>query len=526
MYPNNAAYDRTFREQVYQGRKNKPKRRNFLSWGGCSILVLLFSVCFLIPLILILIPYAYFQVFDVIYPKVQVGGVAVGGLQLKEAKQKIDLYYNQGRMIRVTDGIHEKYLQPQELGMKVDAEQSAQDALNWGHGGDFLENELAFWRSIRESQMIEPIVVVDTQIALDGLQKINEEFHQPATPPTISFNNGQWETLSGEMGYEVNIEESLHQLILTPANILISASYNVVLKPIPAPEVDTSQVEPQAEALIKKAQQLKAYDAITNEWLDLGISRTMAAGWLKINVIDHQAQLSVDEQRIASDLEQISSQLGGVRYLDKEKLSHLIAQSLPQDQVPFLLVSHHPTTYVVQKGDTLLKISWRAGFPMWKIIEVNPGLDPDQLYSGQVLNLPSKDSLLPLDVIPNKRIVISISKQRLMVYQDNQQIKKFIISTGVDRSPTQPGVFQVLTHKANAYASVWDLYMPNFLGIYEAWPGFMNGIHGLPMLSNGTRLWANVLGKPASYGCIILDMNDSKFLYQWAENGVVVEILP
>lgn len=163
---------------------------------------------------------------------------------------------------------------------------------------------------------------------------------------------------------------------------------------------------------------------------------------------------------------------------------------------------------------------------MWKILEANPGLDPDHLYSGQVLNLPSKDTLLPLDVIPNKRIVISISKQKLMVYENNQLIKKFVISTGVDRSPTQPGVFQVQTHRANAYASVWDLYMPNFLGIYEAWPGFMNGIHGLPMLSNGTRLWANILGKPASYGCIILDLNDSKFLYQWAENGVVVEILP
>ena len=66
--------------------------------------------------------------------------------------------------------------------------------------------------------------------------------------------------------------------------------------------------------------------------------------------------------------------------------------------------------------------------------------------------------------------------------------------------------------------------MPNFLGIYEAWPGFMNGIHGLPKLSNGVRLWANILGKPASYGCIILDTKPSKWLYDWAENGVVVEI--
>ena len=68
--------------------------------------------------------------------------------------------------------------------------------------------------------------------------------------------------------------------------------------------------------------------------------------------------------------------------------------------------------------------------------------------------------------------------------------------------------------------------MPNFLGIYEAWPGFMNGIHGLPMLSNGRRLWGSILGHPASFGCIILTLDAAKWLYDWAENGVVVEIQP
>ncbi|HEX9012231.1 MAG TPA: L,D-transpeptidase, partial [Anaerolineaceae bacterium] len=83
---------------------------------------------------------------------------------------------------------------------------------------------------------------------------------------------------------------------------------------------------------------------------------------------------------------------------------------------------------------------------------------------------------------------------------------------------------QVQTHELNAYADIWSLWMPHWLGIYEAWPGFMNGIHGLPMLKNGVRLWANVLGSPASFGCIILNLDNAEWLYNWAENGVVVEI--
>ncbi len=504
----------------------RTKRFNFYNQRYFSLLILLISVLCLIPLIFLLVPYAYYQVFDVILPKVRVGDVDVGGLQINAAKVKIDRYFNYGRMLLATDGIHEQYLIPQELGLNVDAEQSAQQALNYGHGPNFIQNWQAFVESLSRVQTILPVVIVDNQTALGKLQKLNEIFRQPPTAPQIIYENGSWVVAPGGLGSEINLEESLHKLAIDAQTIISTAKYTINLKPVPPPEVDLTQAASRAEEMIRKAQQLKVYDAITNEWLELGVTNEMAAGWLKFEVNGDPIKLSSDPDRINRDLMDLGNKLGGTRYLDPEKISRLIVQGLEQGQTPFLLVNHHPTTYTVQKGDTLLKISWRAGFPMWKILEANPGLDSDHLYDGQVINIPSKDDLLPLDIIPNKRIVISLSKQRLMVYENNQQIKKFVISTGVDRSPTQPGVFQVQTHKVNAYASVWDLYMPNFLGIYEAWPGFMNGIHGLPMLSNGTRLWANVLGKPASYGCIILDLSDSKYLYQWADNGVVVEIIP
>ncbi len=201
-------------------------------------------------------------------------------------------------------------------------------------------------------------------------------------------------------------------------------------------------------------------------------------------------------------------------------------RAVTQGKPFWMLVSHAPTTHTVQPGETLLAISWNEGMPYWKIIQANPGIDPDTLHTGQSIYIPSKDELLPLPIVANKRIVISISQQHLWVYQDGQQLSEHVISTGIDRSPTQPGVFQVQIHEPEAYASEWDLFMPDFLGIYEAWPGFMNGIHGLPMLSNGRRLWAKILGKPASYGCIIMDLDEAKALYNWAENGVVVEIQP
>ena len=163
--------------------------------------------------------------------------------------------------------------------------------------------------------------------------------------------------------------------------------------------------------------------------------------------------------------------------------------------------------------------------PYWKITEASPQLSGRNPYVGETITLPAKDAMLELPVVMDKRIIISIEEQHLWIYQDGELIKDHVISTGMVDSPTMPGIFQVQSHFENAYASNWDLWMPHFLGIYEAVPGFENGIHGLPVLSNGVRLWGSVLGQPASYGCIILDLEAAENLYTWAEDGVVVEIV-
>jgi LysM repeat protein len=315
-------------------------------------------------------------------------------------------------------------------------------------------------------------------------------------------------------------------LAADPAIVVASSVLNLELKPVPPAVGDVASVLAEADKILNSVLTIAAYDPISNETTKIPISRDELAAWLSVSSGESGKNIQVDPARVVAYLTTLTSTLGAERFVDAEKYGPQVAQAVEQGKVPFFIISHQPTTYTVQKGETLLRISWKLGFPMWKLVEANPGMDPNQLVANQVLNVPSKNDLLPLPVIPNKRIVISISKQRLMVYQDGKQIHNYVISTGIDRSPTQPGIFQVLEHKPNAYASVWDLTMPNFLGIYEAWPGFMNGIHGLPMLSNGTRLWANILGKPASFGCIILDLPASKELYKWAENGVVVEIKP
>ena len=121
-----------------------------------------------------------------------------------------------------------------------------------------------------------------------------------------------------------------------------------------------------------------------------------------------------------------------------------------------------------------------------------------------------------------KQIQIDISEQHLYAYDGEQQVFSFIASTGMQNS-TRIGNFSVLNKIPNAYGATWNIWMPDWLGIYWS-SGLQNGIHALPILPNGATLWAGFLGTPVSYGCIVLDTYNAQALYEWADIGTPVEI--
>jgi LysM repeat protein len=504
----------------YAAVRKPPRRLPFI-----MISVFFMGLC-LLPFTVAVGFYGYLQIFERIVPNVHVGEIDLTWMRISEAAAEINTHYNLEKKIELTDGINTWSVFPSELGLSVAGYATAQSAYQVGRFNSASENIEQMVTSFRQGWQIEPEVNLDPDVARAELVTLNSLVRKPPQNATVTLVGEILQPVPGELGYEINIEETLNNLMSDPSSVITSGRLSVQLKPL-LPEInDVSSVLADAEKILDAQHILLAYDPVTDETIKITISKDILGTWLTGSSGTDGTQIGIDETMVAAYLSSQSETLGNGRWLDASKFSHEVAQAIVNDTSPTIVVNHLPTTYKVQKGDTLLKISWKLGFPMWKLIEANPDLDPEKLYSGQVMQVPSKDDLLPLPVVPNKRIVISISKQRLMVYENGKQIHKYIISTGIDRSPTQPGIFQVQTHKTNAYASVWDLTMPNFLGIYEAWPGFMNGIHGLPMLSNGVRLWANILGKPASFGCIILDLPESKNLYKWADNGVVVEIRP
>lgn len=162
-----------------------------------------------------------------------------------------------------------------------------------------------------------------------------------------------------------------------------------------------------------------------------------------------------------------------------------------------------------------------------KAIQILPDAPEAKLKAEEVtlkLNPPTPEPT-PEPVV-EKRIVVDISDQRTYLYENDELVNEFIVSTGEPGRDTAIGEFEIQSKIPMAYASTWNLDMPFWLGIYWAGP-LENGFHAVPTVRDtGVTMWDGYLGQRVSYGCIILSMEDAETLYNWAEMGTPVSIVP
>lgn len=190
-----------------------------------------------------------------------------------------------------------------------------------------------------------------------------------------------------------------------------------------------------------------------------------------------------------------------------------------------------PKIYVVQPGDTLAKIAQKYGVSVEALVAANGLGSADLIGVGVRLLIPSSDgsttggTSAAATVRPTK-FVASISQQRCWLYTGETVIARWICSTGRRGAPSVPGTYKVQSKLPKAYGSTWNIWMPFWLGIY--WAGASeNGIHGLPWdAKTGVQIWSGNVGKPITFGCVMLDNVNAKMLYDMAWIGMPVVILP
>jgi LysM repeat protein len=376
---------------------------------------------------------------------------------------------------------------------------------------------------------IKPRLLVDLNQSRTRLEELRGILEEPARNAGIQLVGAQVQTTPPVQGRVLDLEATVAALQADAAAELADGALDLRMVTVAPSVTDATPLLQQAQALLGSPLNIEAYDPINNTAQQWSLNPQEWSQWLVAAPDQGSAlglRLSLHEGGLRAYLDNRSAQLPAADFLDVDEAIQTINGALQNNQLTsWVRVYHTPTGYTVQSGDTLASIGYQTGIPYPWIQAANPGVN--SLNPGQQITLPSKDDLLPLPIIRTKRIVVSIPEQELWAYENDQLVFNWSISTGIARSPTAPGIFQIQSHDPNAYAAQWNLYMPHFMGVYEPGPsaGVMNGFHGFPTdATGGYLLWTNNLGRPATYGCILLSLENASVLYDWAQEGVVVEI--
>ncbi len=451
-----------------------------------------------------------------ILPGVSVGDLWLGGLSADDAAAQLDSRWSQ---ITVRDGERTWTIPAAQLGLTLDSHATALAAQSYGRStGSFLS-------ALVGQESVAPVLNVDSAAATQGVKALMTTVERPAANATIRMVNGQLTPVDAVTGRLLNVSATVNRLLASPDGELANGALDLVMDTQAPTVTDATPLLEKARALLASPLNVNAYDPITNQTTTWSVAPDQWGQWLTTENTPTGLNLSLDSNGLSAYLNGQNNSLTDGRNVDVAKSVEAIRVAVAAGRASAMVrVYHKPTPYVVQPGDTLGTLSWKFGFPMFRLVRANPSINMEALSVGQRITIPSKDDLLPLPIVYNKRIVVSISKQRMWVYENGQVKWDWSASTGIADSPTLPGVFQIQSHEKSAYAGNWNLWMPYFMGIYDAVPGFTNGLHGFPARDGYTILWESSLGRPVTYGCILLSTKNEEALYNWAEDGVVIEI--
>ena len=196
-----------------------------------------------------------------------------------------------------------------------------------------------------------------------------------------------------------------------------------------------------------------------------------------------------------------------------------IAASQTLTNMPTAVPTETPTTtptpnnnYVVRSGETLGEIATKYGMPYGYLAEENNISNPNLIYPGQILIIPTWPPVL--EDGDGKLIVVTLSNQEVSVYQHGILLKTFIVSTGTSKHPTVTGHYNIYVKYESQTMSGEGYYLPDVPKVMYFFEDY--SLHG--------TYWHHNFGHPMSHGCVNMYTPDAEWLFDWANIGTPVWI--
>ena len=463
---------------------------------------------------------------DRVIPGVRVLGVRVGGLSTSQVTALLQQQWQQQTIVLQAGEITYS-ANPAMLGISLEAKATARAA--YGHGRSL--NMIKETIEAIAGPGVLPVVKLDPVTAEKNLEALAPRFETRPINAGVRIADGRAQVTPSTDGQTLDVAATVERLKQYASHAMRDGRLTAVTTPVQPVINDVRAVNDMITQLPVGRLSMRAFDPVVNQVITLTVEPERWTSWLDLSADSQDStrlRWRVDAERAKGWWAIQSARLGAERYLKVDEATAAIEKAAEARNLNVAIrIYHRERQHTVQPGETLAGIAYDYGLPYPWLQRANPEIG-NTLAPGQAIKIPSPDVLLPLPAVENKRILVSLSQQKLWAYENGAIKWEWPVSTGVASSPTWPGVFQVQSHEPNAYAANWNLHMPYFMGIYRPAPDadFMNGLHGFPSRNGSQVLWTNSLGKPVTYGCILVSTENATLLYKWAEAGVVVEIRP
>lgn len=165
------------------------------------------------------------------------------------------------------------------------------------------------------------------------------------------------------------------------------------------------------------------------------------------------------------------------------------------------------------KSDSIKKID--SNFSSHNVFS----FDLDQDGQEELISVPARPAF---GIVPEgKSIVIDLSQQRLYAYENGLLENTFLISSGKFPWRTPVGNHSVLA-KIHYVDYTWS-YGVNDPRNYAL--GFVPyNLRIYPHIYIHYAYWHNNFGYPMSHGCVNVNLENSKWIYDWAQEGIPVVV--
>jgi hypothetical protein len=459
------------------------------------------------------------------FPNVWSLGISIGDMSEEEAQTALQNAWDTMQISLTVNGETVVSAAPADMGLLLDAQQTFEAARSVGMAG------------IPMGYNVTPVVSVDYVTAQDYFLNLTNTVEIAPSNAGYALQGTELVGVTGSEGRALDVTMTLQNLQLDPAAIVERKQFNLQMAALSPETTDPSPFLESARTFTSTILTLNGYDPYRDESLQWSTTLEVQASWLEAS----NEGLTVREDVFNQFIDHINTTLNPpnpteIRYIDPAEAKDLVSSAINGGQSDVLLrIRYQRATYQVQSGDTGYGIGRRTGIPYNLIAEQNTGRNMDNLLVGDTVYLPSRDVTLPVLPIANKRIIVNIETQALIAFENGQPIFNWLISSGMDSAPTYPGIFQILTHDELALGSSYTLcsadlscgqwQMNWFMGVYEVVPGLMNGFHGGVLLPGGAYLGGGNVGNKYTFGCIMSVDADARLLYEWADEGTVVEII-